>query len=288
MLSPVLSIAIVNYRKGPLLLACLDSIYKTVGDLTVEVVVVDNASCDGIADVLPTRYPQSRLILNSANLGFAKATNQAIATAQGSYILLLNPDTVVMQGALQTLVGYLEGNPDAGAVGPQLVGPGGAIQLSCRSFPSYSTAFFGHYALLTRWFPRNPFSRRYLLSDWDHGTVREVDWVSGACLMTRRDVLERAGLLDEHFFLFNEDVDLCKRMRDAGWKVVYVPEARVIHHIGASQEKVPSALVIARHRGMVHYYRKHLRRGLLWDRLVALLIWVRCGCHLVFNALRRS
>ena len=283
-----LSIVIVNYNKGALILSCLDSILKTSEGLPLDVIVVDNASSDGIAEVLPNRYPQVRLIVNSVNLGFAKAANQALATTQGLYILLLNPDTVVMEGALRTLVGYLEANPEIGALGPQMVGPDGIVQLSCRRFPGYSTALFGHYSLLTRWFPQNPFSRRYLLSDWDHRTVRAVDWVSGACLMTRRDVLERVGFLDEQFFLFNEDVDWCKRIRDAGWKVVYVPEARVIHHIGASKDKVPVALVIARHRGMVHYYRKHLRRGLFWDRLVALLIWVRCGCHLLLNMMRRS
>ncbi len=282
----MLSVAIVNYKKGPLLLACLDSIYKTAGDLKVEVIVVDNASSDGVAELLPTRYPQVRLILNLANLGFAKATNQALAEARGSFILLLNPDTVVTEGALQTLVDFLEANPEVGAVGPQMVGPDGAVQLSCRSFPGYATAFFGHYSFLTRWVPGNPLSRRYLLSDWDHAETREVDWVSGACIMTRRDVLERVGPLDEQFFLFNEDVDWCKRVRETGWKVVYLPEARVIHHIGASKDKIPAALVIARHRGMVHYYRKHLRRGLVWDQLVALFVWVRCGYHLLLNAMK--
>ena len=285
---PCLSIVVVNYNKGPLLLACLDSVYKNAGDLQLEVIVVDNASADGIAAILPARYSEIRLILNSANRGFAKATNQGLAVAQGPYILLLNPDAVILEGAPQVMMSYLKMNPDVGAVGPQMVGPDGTIQLSCRSFPGYSTALFGHYSLLTRWFPRNPLSRYYLLSDWDHKTVRQVDWVSGACLMTRRDVLERVGLLDERFFLFNEDVDWCKRIRDAGWEVVYLPEARVVHHIGASKDKVPSALVIARHRGMIHYYRKHHRRGSLWDRVVELLIWVRCGCHLFLNAMRRS
>ncbi len=286
--SPVLSITIVNFNKGSFLLACLDSLYKTAGDISLEVIVVDNNSSDGTGEILPTLYPGVRLILNSANLGFARATNQALALARGSFILLLNPDTVVMEGALQTLVDFLKANPGVGAVGPQMVGPDGAIQLSCRRFPGYSTALFGHYSLLTRWFPRNRFSRRYLLSDWDHAETREVDWISGACLMTRREVLERVGFLDEQFFLFNEDVDWCKRVREAGWKVVYLPAARVVHYIGASKDKIPSALVIARHRGMVHYYLKHLSRGPLWDQLVALLVWVRCGCHLFLNALRRA
>ncbi len=283
---PVLSVAVVNYKKGRLLLACVDSIYGTSDDLPVEVIVVDNASSDGIIDVLPARYPQTRLISNPMNVGFARATNQALAAARGAYLLLLNPDTVIQARALETMVRYLQAHPDTGAVGPQMVGSDGRIQFSCRAFPGYSTALFGHYSLLTRWFPQNPLSRRYLLSDWDHSTVREVDWISGACLMTRRDVLERVGLLDGQFFLFNEDVDLCKRIREAGWKVVYLPEARVVHYIGASKDKIPSALVIARHRGMIHYYRKHLRRWPLWDRVVSLLVWVRCGCHLLLNAMK--
>lgn len=284
---PALSIAIVNYEKGPLLLACLDSVYKTAGALSLQVIVVDNASSDGIADLLGTAYPEVSVIRNTTNVGFARATNQALAVATGSAVLLLNPDTRVLDGALDVLMGYLAAHPEAGAVGPQMLGPDGTIQLSCRAYPGYATALFGRYAVLTRWFPRNAMSRQYLLSDWDHADTREVDWLSGACLMTRRVVLERVGGLDEAFFLFNEDVDWCRRVWHAGWKVVYVPEARVLHHIGASKDKVPSALVVARHRGMLHYYRKHLRRGFVWDRVVWLGIWARCGVQLLCNAMRR-
>jgi len=284
----LLSIVLVNFNKGPLLLACLESVYKSAGTISLDVIVIDNDSSDGTGEILPTLYPEARLTLNRRNVGFARATNQGLAAARGAYVLLLNPDTVVERGALETLVGYLRSHPEVGVVGPQMVGPDGAIQLSCRRFPGYATALFNRYSLLTRWFPRNRFSRGYLLSDWDHTETREVDWVSGACLMTRREVLERVGPLDEQFFLFNEDVDWCKRIREARWKVVYLPAARVVHHIGASKDKIPSALVIARHRGMIHYYQKHLSRGPGWDHLVSFLIWIRCSCHLIFNALRRS
>jgi GT2 family glycosyltransferase len=286
-MTPRLTVVIVNYNKGPLLLACLDSVYKAAATTPPEVIVVDNASTDGVVAVLPTRYPGVRAIRNTVNVGFARAVNQGLAVARATTLVLLNPDTVVLDGALEALAAYLEAHRDVGAVGPQLLDTDGSIQLSCRAFPGYATALFGRYGLLTRWFPRNPFSRRYLLSDWDHAETRDVDWVSGACLATRRDVLDGVGLLDERFFLFNEDVDLCKRIRDGGWRVVYLPEARVVHHIGASRERVPARLVIARHRGMVHYQRKHLSRGPLVDRLVAGLIWARCGGHLLVNALRR-
>ena len=287
MVNPFLSVAIVNFNKGPLLLACLDSLYKNSGGVRLQVTVTDNASSDGLRDILLSLYPKVRLISNERNVGFARATNQALAVSEGSHVLLLNPDTVVLDGALEALMQHLEAHPEVGAVGPQMIGPDGEIQLSGRSFPGYATALFNRYSLLTRWVPRNRFSRDYLLSDWDHAQTREVDWVSGACLMTRKDVLARVGPLDEQFFLFNEDVDWCKRVRDAGWKVIYLPRARVVHHIGASKDKVPAALVVARHRGMIHYYHKHMRHGPPWDELVWLLVWARCGYQLLLNALRR-
>ena len=149
-MSPELSIITVNYRKVDLLLACLDSVYRTAAGLSLEVIVVDNASADDTATILPRRFPAVRLILNPANVGFARATNQGMAAAAGSYLLWLNPDTVVQEGALQELLVFLRAHPEAAAVGPQMVGPDGNLQYSCRSFPSLATGFFTRYSLKGR------------------------------------------------------------------------------------------------------------------------------------------
>jgi hypothetical protein len=284
--TPELSIVIVNYEKGPLLVECLESVFATAGALAVQVIVVDNASTDGTATAVPRQFPAVELLPNATNVGFARATNQGTARARGPLVLWLNPDTVVHPGALAELAGFLRGRADAAAVGPRMIGPDGALQYSCRAFPSLATAFFTRYSVLRRLWPSNPLSARYLLSDWDHDTVRVVDWISGSCLLTSRAVLDRVGLLDEQFFLFNEDVDWCRRAALAGLRVYYDPRAVVMHHIGASRGRVPARIVIERHRGMFRYYRKHLRRSAWLDAPVALGLLVRAGVEILTRAPR--
>lgn len=267
-----LSIVIVAHDSRPHLSACLRSIYQHADAPPLEVILVDNGSRDGGADAARQEFPQLALVTAPGNLGFAAGANLGIRQAKGNYVLLLNPDTEVGAGALRTMVEFLEATPDAGVVGPRLLNPDGSLQLSCRAFPGRWTALAHRQALLTRLFPWNPLSRRYLLTDWDHGSVRPVDWVAGACLMTRRAVLERVGLLDEGFFLFAEDVDFCKRVWDAGWKVYYVPEAVALHHVGVSERRDAARLILARHRSMLRYHHKHFRPygplGLLTDAAI--------------------
>lgn len=253
------SVVIVAHDSRPHLSACLRSLYDQRDDLPLEVIVVDNASRDQGAEAARTEFPQITLVSPTKNLGFAAGANLGIRQAKGSHVLLLNPDTVVVPGALHRMVEFMNATPDAGVVGPKLLNPDGSLQLSCRAFPGRWMVFAHRYALLTRLLPGNPATRRYLLTDWDHGSVRPVDWVSGACLMTTREVLERVGLLDEGFFLFNEDVDFCKRVWAAGWKVYYVPEAVVFHHIGISGRRNAVPLILARHRSMLRYHHKHFR-----------------------------
>jgi N-acetylglucosaminyl-diphospho-decaprenol L-rhamnosyltransferase len=283
-----ISVVIVNYRKGELLHDCIESVFATAKDLPVEVIVVDNASNDGTTETMPQDLPRLRLIGNRDNVGFARATNQGMATARGEFLLWLNPDTVVREGALAELRGFLRGHPDAGAVGPKMVGPDGSTQYSCRAFPSFAAALFARYSLATRLWPTNPFSRRYLLSDWNHDAVRKVDWISGACLMTSREVIRQVGGLDEGFFLFNEDVDWCRRLKAAGWNVYYQPRAVVVHHIGASRGALRARVVIERHRGMFRYYRKHMRRTPLLDLPVAVGLALRAGLELLTKSSWRA
>lgn len=280
------SVVIVNYRTDQLLGECLASLKKTTANLAVEVIVVDNGATLAAGE-LADQFPRLQLLQNAANVGFARASNQGIRLARGRHFLLLNPDTVVHEGAVEAMVGHLDAHPEVGAVGARLLDPDGSLQYSCRRFPGYLTIFFGRYALLTRLLPRNRASRDYLYLDWDHQNVREVDWVSGACLMVRREVMERVGALDEGYFLFVEDMDLCRRMRDAGWPVVYLPQAVVTHRIGVSRGPVPAWVVWARHRGMLRYVRKHFRPPGPVAALIAAALGIRAGLHVLADAARR-
>ena len=280
------SVVIVNYHSDEVLAECLASLAKTAGGVEVEVIVVDNGATlagGGFRE----RSPGVRLVENPGNVGFARAANQGIRLARGRHVLCLNPDTVVHDGALAAMTGHLDAHPRVGAVGARLLESDGSLQYSCRRFPGYATILFGRYALLTRLFPGNTGSRDYLYLDWDHRTVRAVDWVSGACLMVRREVLEGVGGLDEGFFLFVEDMDWCRRIRDAGWTVAYLPDAVVTHHIGISRGVVPARVVWARHRGMLRYVRKHF--GAPWPVRAAIAgaLAVRAGGLIAGNAIRR-
>jgi N-acetylglucosaminyl-diphospho-decaprenol L-rhamnosyltransferase len=279
------SVVIVNYRTDERLAECLASLEKTAGDAALEVLVVDNSRTlapGGFRE----RFPRVTLVENPANVGFARAANQGLRLARGRHLLALNPDTVVHEGALPTLIRYLDAHPRTGAVGPRLLESDGRLQYSCRRFPGYLTIFFGRYGVLTRFLPWNAVSRRYLYLDWDHKSAREVDWLSGACLMVRREVIERVGPFDEGYFLFVEDMDWCRRIRDAGFTIAYVPDAVVTHHIGVSRGPVPAWVVWARHRGMLRYVRKHFRPSWLLHAVVAAALWTRATLLVAANALR--
>lgn len=282
-----LSVVIVAHNSRPYLSACLRSVFAQADAPPLEVIVVDNASRDGGAEAVREEFPQVVLVTAPRNLGFAAGANLGVRRAKGAYVLLLNPDTEVAAGALRKMVEFMEATPDAGVVGPKLLNPDGSLQLSCRAFPGRWMVLTHRYALLTRLFPRNPVSRRYLLTDWNHESIRAVDWVSGACLMTSREVLERIGLLDEGFFLFAEDVDLCKRVWAEGWKVYYVPDAVVVHQVGISRRRDDLSLILARHRSMLYYHHKHFRPygplGLLTDAAIV----ARALLQVCLVALRR-
>jgi GT2 family glycosyltransferase len=284
---PDCSIVIVNYRTDDALADCLASLGRTTKGLAVEVVVVDNGDTLA-AGGFRERFPEVRLLTSAANVGFARAANQGIGATRGRHVLCLNPDTVVHEGAVAALVAHLDGHPAVGAVGARLLESDGSLQYSCRRFPGYLTIFFGRYALLTRLWPGNAASRDYLYLDWDHRTVREVDWLSGACLMVRRTVVDRVGGFDEGYFLFVEDMDWCRRIRDGGWTVVYVPDAVVTHHIGASRGPVPPRVVWARHRGMLRYVRKHFGAPRLLEWAIAAALVARAGGLIAAYGLRRA
>jgi GT2 family glycosyltransferase len=283
-----LSVVIVSYNGRDDLRRCLRSLVDNTQGISYEIIVVDNASRDGSADMVASEFPQARLIARASNAGFGAAANEGIAVASGEAVLLLNPDAMVNGNALPPMLHYLRGNPDVAVLGPRLLDEDGSLQLSCRRFPGYGQALFGRHSLLTRLFPRNRLSTSYLMTDWDHAATTDIDWLSGACMMLPRHTLEELGLLDEGYFMYNEDVDLCQRAHRAGYRVVYFPEAAVVHRIGGSSSTLPARSIIERHRSMWHYYRKHLRGGRLKDAATATGIALRCGLLLALHTFKRG
>ena len=278
-----LSVIVVNYKARDLLLECLLALAPDLARLESETVVVDNDSRDGAPEALAQRFPAVRVIANAENVGYGRAVNQGIRATSGTFVLVMNPDCEPHPGAVGTLLEYLRSHPQAAIAGPRLLRPDGGIEHSARSFPDHFTFLFNRYSLLTRLFPNNRFSRRYLLSDWDHLSVREVDWLSGAFLVVRRAAIAQVGAMDEAYFMFNEDVDWCRRMKFAGWANVYVPDAQVVHHVGASKSRVAPRVIVERHRGMIHYFRKHHPAPAPLDALAAAFIMARARLLVAMN-----
>jgi GT2 family glycosyltransferase len=283
-----LSIVVVNYRSRDALLSCLASLPDSAHGLEYEVAVIDNASGDGSPEALARWQPDVRLIQNLENVGFASAVNQGIRATTGDFVMLLNPDCVLHAGAARRLADYLRAHPRCGIAAPRLVYPDGSLQLSARHYPDASTLLFNRYSLFTLLFPRNPWSRRYLMSDWDHASVRDVDWVAGACLMARRDAIREVGEMDEAFFMFNEDVDWCRRMNQARWAVTYVPDAVCVHHVGVSHKRSTTRVILERHRGMAHYFHKHHPTPPPLSWAVDALLMARGWMMVLQNSLRRD
>lgn len=253
--APDLSVVVLSWNTRELLAACLRSLAELGDDEpSFEVIVVDNASADGSADMVARDFPAARLLRNPRNDGYAIGNNLGAALARGEFVLLLNSDTEVRPGALATLVRFLRENPRHGACAPRLDYPDGRPQLSCKTFPTRRTAvFFDTY--FERWFPRNRTLRRYHMRDFDHMTSRDVDQPPGAALVVRRALWKQLGGFDPELWLFFNDVDLCRRLWAMGWRVAYVAEARILHHEGRSTCQFPEFGAIW-HKNRMAYYRK--------------------------------
>jgi N-acetylglucosaminyl-diphospho-decaprenol L-rhamnosyltransferase len=252
------SVVSVTYQCQALMLSCLAALDASVGGRSHEVIIVDNASTDDVVAAIRRDYPAVTVIEMGHNAGFARANNRGIAVASGEYILLLNPDTVPMPRALERLVEFLNETPRAAVAAPHLLNSDLTDQGTARSFPTAVAAIFGRRSLLTKIFPANRWSQRYLRGRALQATAPfEVDWVSGAAMLVRRDAIERVGGLDEGFFMHWEDADWCHRMKDAGYSVYCVPDARIIHHEGGSRRGWPPRQLLAFHQGAYRYYAKH-------------------------------
>lgn len=269
----MLSILIVNWNVRDLLRDCLRSIERGRGALEVEVIVVDSASGDDSVAMVAAEFPWVTLRPQSENVGFPRGNNIALAEARGDHLLLLNPDTVVLDDALTVMVAYLEKNPEVGAVGPQLLNPDGSVQSSRRRFPTLATGFFE-----STWLEgvAPGVLRRYYALDLPDDRMADVDWLVGACIMVPRGVYEQIGGLDEAYYMYSEELDWCRRIKEAGWRVVYHPGARVVHHVGKSSEQAVTARHINFQRAKLRYFLKYHGRaaaGVLRNFLLASYAW---------------
>ncbi|MCK4548319.1 MAG: glycosyltransferase family 2 protein [Candidatus Eisenbacteria sp.] len=264
-----LSVIIVNWNTRDLLRRCLGSLQGTVGNLELEIVVVDNGSTDGSLEMVRSEFPAVKLLPQTRNLGFAKAVNLGVASSGCRLVLLLNSDTIVPAGCLQKTVAMVEGGPDIEVLGCCLEDEHGKVQASCGVFPSVWSMWWQNLFILAlkgvgpgpvRFLSRISgvplMPLRDLMRLWDPAGVRDVDWVSGAFLLTRREVFERVGSLDEAFWLFGEDMDWCWRVRRSGGRVVYFGEARIVH-VGGGSTVAEVESDLRHYRASVQLYAKH-------------------------------
>ena len=284
--SPDVSVCIVSWNVAGDLRACLDSLRAQQTPPSFEIIVADNASTDDTVAMLRADFSEANVIVNGENLGFARATNQTLAAARGRYLLMLNPDTLLPPDALARLVEVADAHPQAGIVAPRLVNLDGSLQYSCRRFPTIAAAIFRN-TFLGRLFPHARSAECYVMADWDHDSLRAVDWASGACLLIRREAYEQVGPLDESFIFGSEDVDYGLRMRRAGWQVLFTPATTVVHAIGRSSSQAVVPTIVRSHRGMFRLYSKHFARNPLSRALVWVGVWLRAGALILSWELRR-
>ena len=247
-------VVILNHNAGPALLDCLRSIASDAG----EIVLIDNASADGSTDLAAAAFPDVRVIRNDRNTGFSAAANQGIREVGGNTVVLLNPDATAAPGAISALASAITGNPRAAVVGGLVKNPDGTVQPTKRAFPSlWHAALHGLVGVV---WPNNPGTRAYTLADASFGEPCRVDWVAMTAVAIRRDAFEEIGGFDERFFFFVEDVDLCRRLGDAGWEIWFEPRAEFVHIWGGSWTQRPLKFLALHQLNLFRYFRKH-RRG---------------------------
>jgi hypothetical protein len=256
-----LSICIVNWNVKDLLKACLGSIYTNTKDISFEVIVVDNNSSDESIRMIKSDFPQVKLIENKTNAGFTKASNQAINITRGRNIMLLNPDTEVIDNALNKMVRFLDSRRDCGALGCKLLNTDGSLQRSCRTFPTLEVMLYSAL-FLDSLFPKSRLFGKYFMTWWDFNETREVDQPMGSALMVKKEVLDKVGLFDENIFIWFDEVDLCYRIKKAGFKIFFTPEAQIKHHLSQSFKQWKSVPQIFKgsvtwRKSRNYFFKKH-------------------------------
>lgn len=266
-----ISVVIVGWNARDYLQGCLESLEAAPPRRTMEVFVLDNASEDGSADMIESRFPWVKLIRSSENLGFAKGNNVAIRQCQGRHICLVNPDVKVLPGCLDSLAEFLDEHEDVGMVGPRVLYGDMTLQISCRHFPTLWNNFCAATGFASA-FRHSRFFSGEQMHYFGHDRTQPVDAVMGCFLMVRREALDGIGLMDEGFYMYGDDVDWCRRCWDAGWKVVFYPGARAIHYLGKITAPYPVRFAIARQKSVLYYWSKyHGFFGVLGIRSVMLI-----------------
>jgi GT2 family glycosyltransferase len=250
--------------------------------------VFDNGSDDHV-HLIKSEFPTTTLIRHHQNLGFSRAVNRVLRKTYSPYIVLLNPDTIIYDDFFESVIAFMKNNPNVGILGPKVLDPDNCIQGSARAFPTFRSALFGRKSLLTRLFPHNRFTCANILSNTSDGkTPIEVDWISGACMVVKREALDNVGLMDERFFLYWEDVDWCKRMWDKGWKVTYYPQATIQHTVGGSSEHNLIRSIfefhVSAHKYFVKYFKSH---QLFLKPLIPIGLFLRFFYILFLQSMRR-
>lgn len=250
------SVIIVNWNTKELLLACINSLKNETHDVTLEIIVVDNASTDGSQEALKQHFPDVTLIQNEENFGFAKANNIGIRASTGKYICLVNSDVEVKSGCIDQMINYIEQYPRIGMLGPKIFYPDGRVQVSCKQFPSLWNQLCSAIGL-HRIFHKSKTFAGEEMTFINFDKLSEVDCLIGAFWLIKREALNQVGLLDEDFFFYSEDFDWCKRFWKHGWEVVFFPRAEIIHYTGGSSKKTPIKYYIQQRRAKLQYWEKH-------------------------------
>jgi len=272
------SVIIVNWNTSGLLRDCLASVYAQTRDVDFEVIVADNASNDGSQGMVAREFPQAILIENSVNTGFAAANNQGMSVAKGRYVLLLNSDTIILDGAVQKMVVFADARPEVGVAGCRVENRDGSLQPTCFMFPSLTNLVL-MTTHLYKLFARNRFFGRALMSWWDRTDEREVEVVTGCFMLVRREVLDTVGCFDEAYFFTGEEADWCRRIAKAGWKLVFTPSARIIHLDGATARTLGWRSDALQTRGMIQLFRSHY--GVSYAVSAAALLWAFNFTHML-------
>jgi GT2 family glycosyltransferase len=283
---PEVSAILVNYNAGAELARALESVRRELGSRRWEAVVVDNASADGSDDIAEAIGDPVRVVRNAENVGFGRAVNQALARSTGPIVLIMNPDCRLVPGALTTLEAELLSHLTCAVVGPRILDPDGSEQGSARGDPDMFTGLFGRTSMLRRWLPWLPVSRRNVIAaDSASDTSTIVEWVSGACMLARREALSSVHGFDPRYFLYWEDADLCRRLRHKGYEVRYVPRATAVHRVGHSSRTARPASIRAFHESAYLYYATHVAAGTYNPKrwLARFLLALRCWWRLRQN-----
>jgi GT2 family glycosyltransferase len=280
--TPVISFCIVTQKVCGLLSDCLNSIYSHPPSVQFEIIVIDNHSQDGTVEMLRQSFPQVRLEENESNEGYTRPMNHALQMGAGRYLVQLNPDTLVLPGAFDELLAFMEQTPQAGICTPKVLNRDGTFQKQCRRSAGRPWDAITYFSGLSKLFPKDRLFAGYLMTYLDENSITEAEAVSGSCMVIRREVVDQIGYLDESFFAYQEDADFCFRTREAGWRIYYVPQAQIIHFGGEGGSGVEVYRSIYQwHRSYFLYYRKHLAKSYFF--LFNLLIYLIIGLKLLIS-----